>query len=119
MSDGTLRLIALVTLLMQPDSISAPRLICIDEPELGLHPAAIELLGDLLQKASKKSQIIISTQSPALVDCFSVDDVVVVNRTGGESIFKRLEEKEYRKWLEDFTISELWNTNIFGGRPSK
>ena len=119
MSDGTLRLIALVTLLMQPNSSSIPRLICIDEPELGLHPAAIELLGSLLKNASKNSQIIISTQSSALVDCFSVDDIVVVNRKEGESVFERLDEKRYQKWLEEFTVSELWNTNIFGGRPSK
>ena len=119
MSDGTLRLIALVTLLMQPYSVSTPRLICIDEPELGLHPTAIELLGSLLKKASQQSQIIISTQSPALVDCFSVDDVVVVNRKEGESLFERLDEEKYKQWLEEFTVSELWSTNIIGGRPSK
>lgn len=119
MSDGTLRLIALVTLLMQPDSSSTPRMICIDEPELGLHPAAIELLGSLLKNASNQSQIIISTQSPALVDCFSAKDVVVVNRKEGESSFERLNEEKYQQWLEEFSLSELWSTNIFGGRPSK
>jgi predicted ATPase len=119
MSDGTLRLIALVTLLMQPNSFSTPRLICIDEPELGLHPAAIELLGSLLKQTAQHSQIIISTQSPALVDCFEVDDVVVVNRKEGESIFERLDTQKYQNWLEEYTVSELWNTNIFGGRPSK
>lgn len=119
MSDGTLRMIALVTLLLQPKTNNTPKLICIDEPELGLHPAAIELLGELFVNAAKKVQIIISTQSPSLVDCFDIDDIIIVNRKNGESIFERLDDKRYKEWLDEFTISQLWNTNIFGGRPSK
>lgn len=116
MSDGTLRAIALVTLLLQPNP---PALICIDEPELGLHPFAINVISALLKSAAQKSQIIISTQSTSLVDLFELDDIIVVNRVKGASEFKRLTKKEYERWIEEYTIAQLWESNIFGGKPSK
>ena len=113
MSDGTLRAFALVTLLMQPQK---PPVICIDEPELGLHPEAIMVICDLIKIASEKSQIILSTQSPKLIDCFEPEDIVIVDRKEG-SCFSRLEYEKYKVWLDEYSISETWDTNMFGGRP--
>jgi predicted ATPase len=114
LSDGTLRMIALVTLLMQPN---LPSTIIIDEPELGLHPAAIQVLAGLIRSVSKKSQVIISTQSVTLINQFTPDDLIVVEREGSCSIFKRFSEEEIESWLESYSLGELWEKNIIGGRP--
>lgn len=116
LSDGSIRFICLVTALMQP---SAPSTIIIDEPELGLHPYAITLLGALLRSASQRMQVIISTQSVPLLNEFEIDDLIVVERNEGASCFKRLDESEFETWLEDYSVGELWEKNILGGRPSK
>jgi len=116
LSDGTLRAIALTTLLLQPN---LPNLICIDEPELGLHPNAINVLADLLKKASTKAQIIVSTQSPALIDNFEMENIIVSDRINGSSQFRRLQEKEYENWLEEYSLSQLWESNLIGGKPSR
>lgn len=113
-SDGTIRFIALTTLLLQPHT---PEVIIIDEPELGLHPAAIEKLASMIKRASLKSQIIISTQSPNLVDYFEADDIVVVDRENKQSVFKRLDEKDLAAWKEDYSIGQIWEKNIIGGQP--
>jgi predicted ATPase len=113
MSDGTLRSIALVTVLLQPN---LPSVICIDEPELGLHPEAISILADLIKCASEKCQIIIATQSPSLIDFFEPEDIVVVNKCQGETRFERLEYEKYKEWLSEYSLSTAWDTNIFGGR---
>ena len=115
LSDGSIRFICLATALLQPDP---PSTIIIDEPELGLHPYAITLLGALLRSASKRMQVIVSTQSVQLVDEFSIDDLLVVDREDGETVFKRFDEKEFEHWLVDYTVGELWEKNILGGRPS-
>ena len=115
MSDGTLRFICLATALLQPDP---PSTIIIDEPELGLHPYAIEILAELISATSQKTQVIISTQSPALVDYFEPKDIIVVKREKGASVFKRLNEEELSTWLEDYTLGELWRKNIVMGGPS-
>ncbi|GAB6147369.1 AAA family ATPase [Desulfocicer niacini] len=115
MSDGTLRFICLATALLQPDP---PSTIIIDEPELGLHPYAIEILAELISATSQKTQVIISTQSPALVDYFEPNDIIVVNREKGASVFKRLNEEELSTWLEDYSLGELWRKNIVAGGPS-
>lgn len=114
MSDGTLRAFALVTLLLLPYK---PPVICIDEPELGLHPEAILIIGDLIKIASEESQIILSTQSPALIDCFEPEDIIVADRSDNTTHFNRLDAEKYKIWFDDYSISEIWNTNIFGGRP--
>jgi predicted ATPase len=114
LSDGSIRFICLATALLQPDP---PSTIIIDEPELGLHPYAITLLGSLMRSASQNMQIIVSTQSVPLLDEFSIGDLVVVEREEGVSVFKRLKEGEFRDWLEDYTVGELWEKNILGGRP--
>lgn len=116
LSDGSIRFICLVTALLQPEP---PSTIIIDEPELGLHPYAITLLGSLLRSAATRMQVIVSTQSVPLVNEFSIDDLIVVEREHGNTVFKRLDEEEFEAWLEDYTVGELWEKNILGGRPRK
>ncbi|WP_308551477.1 AAA family ATPase [uncultured Mediterranea sp.] len=114
-SDGTLRFIALTTLLLQSQM---PEVIIIDEPELGLHPAAINKLAELVRQASHRSQIILSTQSTNLVNCFEVDDIIVVDRADHQSIFRHLERGELEKWMDDYelSLSDLWEKNMIGGQ---
>ncbi len=115
-SDGMLRFIALVTLLGQPVH-DLPDVIILDEPELGLHPYAIEILAGMLKGVSRHTQVFLATQSTALVDHFDVEDIVVVDRHGRESSFTRLEPDKLKDWLEEYSISELWEKNVVGGRP--
>lgn len=116
-SDGMLRAIALVTLLLQPEEI-LPDLVIIDEPELGLHPYAINVIGGLIRALSEKVQVIVATQSPAFVDCFEPSEIVVVEREGRASTFRRLEDSEsLQEWLKTYSLSELWEKNVIGGRP--
>ncbi len=114
LSDGSIRFICLATALLQPNP---PSTIIIDEPELGLHPAAISILAELIQVAAKRTQIIVATQSPALIDQFAIEDVVVVNRENGASSFKRLDEKDFSVWLEEYSVGELWTKNVITGGP--
>jgi len=112
LSDGSLRFICLVTALKQ---LEPPRTIIFDEPELGLHPYAIHLLGALLRSASKKMQVIVATQSSLLLDEFDVDDLIVVELENGVSVFKRLKEENFQEWLKEFSVGELWFKNVLGG----
>jgi predicted ATPase len=116
LSDGSIRFMCLVTALLQP---KPPSTIIIDEPELGLHPYAITLLGGLLRSASTRMQIVVSTQSVPLLNEFSIDDLIVVERENEVSVFKRLNEEEFSGWLDDYSVGELWEKNILGGRPRK
>lgn len=117
-SDGTLRFMALATLLLQPPK-TMPSLIVIDEPELGLHPKAISLLAGLIKKASENAQIVLATQSPNLLDEFDADKVVVIERDEQQrtSVFKQLNSEQLKEWVEEYTTSELWDKNVIGGRP--
>ena len=114
LSDGTLRFICLTTLLLQPNP---PSTIIIDEPELGLHPDALSLLAGMLRSVSANTQIIVSTQSALFLNEFKVDDIIVVDRKDGQSIFSRLKEEDLKNWLEDYTLGELWEKNVIGGKP--
>ena len=114
LSDGTLRFICLAVLLLQPEP---PETIIIDEPELGLHPFAINLLAAMIKTASVKSQVIISTQSVSLMNEFEPDDIIVVEREDNQTVFKRQNAKSLQTWLEDYSVGELWEMNILGGRP--
>lgn len=118
LSDGTLRFICLTTLLMQPSHL-LPDTVLIDEPELGLHPYAINLLADMIKQVAEKKQIIVSTQSVELLNAFSPEDIIVVEREHGASVLKRLDTEDLSDWLEDYTLGDLWKRNILGGRPSR
>ncbi|HEX8320708.1 AAA family ATPase [Longimicrobium sp.] len=115
-SDGTLRAMALIALLMQPTA-EMPSIIILDEPELGLHPRAIAVLAGLLQAASLHRQVIVATQSSVLLDHFEPEQVIVGEREGSESVFRRLDRYKLESWLEEFTLSDLWDKNVLGGRP--
>lgn len=119
-SDGSLRFMCLTALLLQPKEL-LPNVIIIDEPELGLHPSAIAKLAGMIKIASTRSQIILATQSSTLVDEFELDDILVVERdpTDGSSIYSKLSPDSLSGWLEEYTLSELWEKNVIGGQPQK
>jgi predicted ATPase len=114
LSDGTLRFICLATLLLQPE---LPSIILIDEPELGLHPAAIQVLAGLMESAATRTQLIVATQSVTLINQLRPEHVWVVDREEGHSVFRHLKAADMSSWLEDYGLGELWEKNIFGGRP--
>ena len=115
LSDGAIRFICLATALLQP---KPPSTIIIDEPELGLHPQAIAILADLIKAAASRTQVIVATQSPLLVDQFAAGDIIVAKRKDGATVFERLNEGDYSAWLEDFTLGELWTRNVIEGGPT-
>ncbi len=115
-SDGTLRAICLATLLLQPQD-ELPKLIIVDEPELGLHPYALNIIADLFRKAALHTQILISTQSSSFLDNFDPEDVIAVNREGKESKFQRLSSEALEIWLDEYSLGEVWEKNIIGGGP--
>jgi predicted ATPase len=114
LSDGTLRFICLATLLLQPFFLST---ILIDEPELGLHPYALNIIADLLRGAATKTQVIVSTQSVTLINQFEPDDIIVVEREDGQSVFRRLNKIRLESWMDDYGLGDLWEKNVIGGRP--
>lgn len=114
LSDGTIRFICLATLLLQPQP---PALILLDEPELGLHPFAIRILAEMIEAASKRVQVILATQSVTLLNNFEPKDVIVAENDGLKSTFNRLDEEKLKLWLEEFSLGELWEKNVLGGRP--
>lgn len=112
LSDGAIRFIALATALLQPE---LPSTIIIDEPELGLHPAAVSILAELIKSASLHTQVIIATQSPLLIDQFDFENVIVAKRQDGASTFSRLNKEDFSAWLDDYSIGELWVQNVIPG----
>lgn len=116
LSDGTLRAMCLVTLLLQPDN-ELPQLIIVDEPELGLHPYALNVIASLFKKASHHTQVLISTQSSSFLDNFDAEDITVVDRTGASSQFQKLNSEKLESWLEEYSLGEVWEKNVIGGGP--
>lgn len=116
-SDGSLRFFALVTLLSLPLEM-VPRVVFLDEPELGLHPAAIAVIGGMIRSLSHDRQIVVATQSQSLVDEFGLDEIVVVESKDGETRLRSVDAEEYQGWLEDgYSTGQLWWKNLLGGYP--
>lgn len=116
LSDGSLRIMALITLLLLPPEM-LPVVMILDEPELGLHPAAENVIAGLIKQAAQSCQVILSTQSATFIDHFGADDIVVTELTDGESSFTRQSADTLHRWLERYTLSQVWSKNIIGGRP--
>jgi len=118
LSDGMLRFICLATLLLQP---TLPSTVLIDEPELGLHPYAIVVLASLIKSASERTQIIVSTQSVSLVNQFDPENLLIVERDENsgmyETVVTRVDQQRLSSWLEEYSLGELWEKNVLGGRP--
>ena len=124
-SDGTLRFMALATILNQPVDYM-PKILILDEPELGLHPKALAVLAAMLDLATQHSRIILTTQSGDFLDQFEADDIIVVERLQTHeqdkgslfaSSMKRKNTEALAEWLEEYSLSELWHKNILGGKP--
>lgn len=114
LSSGTLRFLCLATLLLQPEP---PATVVLDEPELGLHPFAIHQLADLMKTAGRERRIVAATQSVTLLGQFTVDDVAIVERSGGATTTRRTSAEDLAVWLDDYSMGELWEMNVLGGRP--
>lgn len=114
LSDGTLRFLALLTALYSPTS---GNLICIEEPELGLHPDILPTIAEILKEASQTKQLIVTTHSDILIDALSdtPESVIVCENTRGYTTLKRLDENELREWLEEYTLGQLWTRGEIGG----
>jgi predicted ATPase len=115
LSDGTIRFICLTTLLLQPN---LPTMILLDEPELGLHPFALQILASLFRVASNKTQIIASTQSSTFADFFDIEDIIIADTKENATLFQRLESEKYKEWFNEYSIGEMWQKNLIGGVPS-
>ena len=115
-SAAALRFFALATLLNLPEEM-LPTIIVLDEPELGLHPMALHLLGGMIQSLSVKRQVILATQSPLLVNSFTLDQLYLLNWRDGDTKISKLHSEGYEHWLEKYNTGELWDMNLFGGSP--
>lgn len=116
-SDGSLRFFALVTLLNLPEEM-LPSVVLFDEPELGLHPEAVALVGGMIRSVAHDRQVIVATQSPLLVDEFGLNEIQVLELRDGRTEIKTLNPEEYGEWVEnDYTNGQLWRKNLLGGNP--
>jgi len=114
LSDGTLRWISLLAILLDPQP---PPLVCIEEPELGLHPDLLPKLADLLREASQRMQLVITTHSDVLVDALTdtPESVIVCEKENGATTMRRLDRKDLSKWLEKYSLGQLWRSGQVGG----
>ena len=115
-SDGSLRFFALVTLLNLPVEM-LPDMLLLDEPELGLHPKAVVLIGEMIQSLAQDRQIIVATQSPLMVDTFQLDQLFVLEMVEGRTELRTQNVQALQDWLDEFSVGELWQKNLLGGRP--
>jgi len=116
LSDGTIRFIALIAILLKPEFAS---LICIEEPELGMHPDALGLIAELLRGASAKTQIVVTTHSDILLSALSdsAESVLVCENVNGASTVRRLQTEKLGPWLRDYRLGEVWRAGELGGNP--
>jgi predicted ATPase len=115
-SDGSLRVMALCTILLQSKK-TMPPIIVLDEPELGLHPSAINILAGMIRAASLHSQVIVATQSQQLLNGLEPEDIVTVNMVNGGSQFRRLDSASLEHWLKEYSLSQLWDANVIEAGP--
>jgi len=114
LSDGTLRYLCLLAILCHPNP---PPLVCIEEPELGLHPDILPTLATLMREASEKCQIVVTTHSDVLVDAMTdtPEAVLVCEKHDGATQFRRLSAADLQPWLERYRLGELWTRGEIGG----
>lgn len=112
LSDGTLRYLFLMALLLDP---TPPPIICIEEPEIGLHPDIIPTIAEMLVEASKRTQIIVTTHSDALVSSLPVESVLVCERDKTGTHLLRLDSNQLKTWLDNYTLGDLWRMGEIGG----
>ena len=114
LSDGTLRYLCLLAILCHPEP---PPLVCIEEPELGLHPDIMPTIAELLKDASTRTQLIVTTHSDVLIDALSEspEDVIVCEKNEGSSVMRRLDAESLRTWLSEYGLGQLWRRGEIGG----
>lgn len=114
LSDGTLRFLCLLAILCHP---SPPPLICIEEPELGLHPDALPTLSRLMQEASTRCQLVVTTHSDVLVDTLTEqpDAILIAEKHDHATCLQRLDAQELQPWLEGYRLGQLWMRGDLGG----
>ena len=114
LSDGTLRFLCLLAILCHPNP---PPLVCIEEPELGLHPDILPILGDLMREASDRCQLIVTTHSDVLVDALTdtPESIVVCEKHVGKTEMRRLDRSSLKEWLKSYSLGELWSKGKLGG----
>lgn len=116
LSDGTIRFLALLATLLSP---TPPPVVCIEEPELGLHPDALLLIAELLVAASERMQLVVTTHSDALVSALTehAESVLVCERIAGASVIRRIEAGNIQHWLDRYRLGDLWRIGELGGNP--
>lgn len=114
LSDGTLRYLCLLAILCHPNP---PPLVCIEEPELGLHPDILPMLADLMREAAERCQLIVTTHSDVLVDALTdwPEAIMVCEKGESGSVLRRLDAAELKPWLEKYRLGELWIRGEIGG----
>jgi len=114
-SDGTLRFLAMAALLKQP---RPPPLLCLEEPELGLHPDALPIVSDMMVAASQRMQLVVTTHSDVLLSSLQgvEQSILVCDYVGGTQL-RRLHAEELTDWLKDYRMGELWRMGHIGGNP--
>lgn len=115
LSDGTLKFLCLLAVLLEENP---PPLICIEEPEVGLHPEAVQIVAEALVEASERTQLIVTTHSEALIDALSErpEDVLITERDADNSTqFRRLDKQQLSLWLEQYSLGRLWRMGEIGG----
>ena len=115
-SDSSLRFFALATLLNLPGEM-LPGVMVLDEPGLGLHPKAVTLVADMIRAIGEDREVILATQSPLLVDAFDLDEVFVLELRDGRTELTSPNSEQLQTWLDEFSVGELWQKNLLGGRP--
>jgi predicted ATPase len=115
LSDGTLRFLCLVSILLHPEP---PPLICLEEPELGMHPDVLPILAEMLIDASTRTQLIVTTHSPELIDALSdtPESVIVCERTEQGTQMERLDPRPLKEWIDEYRLGGAWKTGVIGGR---